>query len=55
MQVILFNMDIGSVPMPPGTQGAGGATPDAEHEKLEGMVRELSTALTSVKHEQVGQ
>jgi len=43
----MFSMDVDDAHRP--TEG-GDAT--VEHEKLEGMVRELATALTAVKHEQ---
>jgi len=55
-KVVLFTMDVAKIPLPPGhphlPAGAGGDNSDAEHQKLDEMVRELSAALTSVKHEQ---
>lgn len=60
-------MDMGTMPLPPGAPGQGDDADgeylrasfqhikhltEAEHQKLVTMVRELSGALTSVKHEQ---
>jgi len=49
-KVVMFSMDVATAPSPPAGMPTG--TEDADHNKLEEMVRELSTALTSVKHEQ---
>jgi hypothetical protein len=50
-KVVMFSMNVGSAPAPGGAeQHAAGS--DADANKLEEMVRELSTALTAVKHEQ---
>lgn len=48
-KVVMFNMEIGDAPSrPPGAENEA----DAGHTKLEDMIRELATTLTSVKHEQ---
>uniref|UniRef100_A0A914XJ62 GOLD domain-containing protein n=1 Tax=Plectus sambesii TaxID=2011161 RepID=A0A914XJ62_9BILA len=49
-KVVMFTMDVGTQPQQPGSPPANGQ--EGDHNKLEEMVRELSTALTSVKHEQ---
>lgn len=46
----MFSMDIGEAPSDPTKEGEGGE--EASHNKLEDMIKELSTALTGVKHEQ---
>ena len=48
-KIVMFSMDIGDAPTA-GTQNEGGEEPS--HNKLEDMIKELSTALTGVKHEQ---
>lgn len=48
-KTVMFTMDIGDTPE------ATKSTPEqqnAEHDKLENMVRDLASALTTVKHEQ---
>lgn len=50
-KTVMFTMDLGDTPDPNATKG----TPEQqhqEHDKLENMVRDLSAALTTVKHEQ---
>lgn len=49
-KVVMFTMDV-ATPSAPATGQDASAT-EADHNKLEDMVRELSTALTAVKHEQ---
>jgi len=44
-KIVMFNMDIGESPSE-STEG------DGNQNKLEGMIKELSTALSGVKHEQ---
>jgi hypothetical protein len=46
-KIVMFNMDIGDAPTEGGAEGD-----DASSNKLEDMIRELSVALTGVKHEQ---
>lgn len=48
-KVVMFSIDVGEAPK--GTPGAPGED-EAGHTKLEDMIRELSGALTGVKHEQ---
>lgn len=48
-KVVMFTMDVADA-VTPDAHSQGDT--NAEHDKLEGMVRELSTALTAVKHEQ---
>lgn len=50
-KVIVFSMDVLGPPQPPGHPQSPQDT-EADSNKLEEMIRELSTALTSVKHEQ---
>ena len=53
LKAVMFNMEVGDAPKPGEfghAQAAGDA--NANHEKLERMVKDLSGALTSVKHEQ---
>ena len=45
-KIVMFNMEIGDAP----EVGADGEEPS--HNKLETMIKELSQALTGVKHEQ---
>ncbi len=55
-KIVMFSMDIGEAPADKGGDGAageGGEGEEPSHNKLEDMIRELSTALTGVKHEQV--
>jgi len=48
-KIVMFSMDIGDAP----ADGTGeGGEDEASHNKLEDMIKELSTALTGVKHEQ---
>jgi len=47
-KIVMFNMDIGETPSEEGE--AGGE--EGSQNKLEGMIKELSAALTGVKHEQ---
>jgi len=49
-KIVMFTMDIGEAPAEGGEVGADGEEPS--HNKLEDMIKELSTALTGVKHEQ---
>jgi len=49
-KTVMFTMDVGPHPQAPGSPPESGQ--EVDHNKLEEMVRELSTALTSVKHEQ---
>jgi len=49
-KIVMFTMEVATPSAATGTDATGG--PDADHNKLEEMVRELSTALTAVKHEQ---
>jgi hypothetical protein len=50
LKAVMFNMEIGDAPKPGDIGSAGDA--NANHDKLERMVKELSGSLTSVKHEQ---
>ena len=55
-KAVMFSMDVGDAPKhetehAAGQAAAGAAKPD-EHNKLEEQIKELSAALTSVKHEQ---
>ncbi len=54
-KIVMFSMDIGEAPADKGGDGAaeGAEGEEPSHNKLEDMIRELSTALTGVKHEQV--
>jgi hypothetical protein len=46
-KIVMFTMDIGEAPASPGEAGAEeGAEPS--HNKLEDMIKELSTALTGL-------
>jgi len=49
-KTVMFTLDIGDTP--DATKPASPEQQNAEHEKLENMVRDLSSALTTVKHEQ---
>merc|ERR1712133_259894 len=49
-KIVMFSMDIGEAPSDPTKDEEGGE--EASHNKLEDMIKELSTALTGVKHEQ---
>ena len=67
-KIVMFSMDIGEAPSDPTKDEEGGeevrvrvkevavsiylALFQASHNKLEDMIKELSTALTGVKHEQ---
>jgi len=48
-KIVMFSMDIGEAPSDATNEGEG---EEASHNKLEDMIKELSTALTGVKHEQ---
>ena len=48
-KIVMFTMDIGDAPSDATNEGEG---EEASHNKLEDMIKELSTALTGVKHEQ---
>jgi len=48
-KIVMFNMDIGDAPADGTVEGEEG---EASHNKLEDMIKELSTSLTGVKHEQ---
>merc|ERR1711935_1023192 len=48
-KIVMFSMDIGEAPAEAAGEGEG---EEASHNKLEDMIKELSTALTGVKHEQ---
>lgn len=48
-KVVMFSMDIGEAPKP---HESGGDTGTDSHNKLEEQIKELSSALTAVKHEQ---
>lgn len=47
-KVVMFNMDIGEAPKDQAPASEGGD----DHNKLQDMIKELSTTLTGVKHEQ---
>ena len=47
-KIVMFSMDIGDAPCDATNEGED----EASHNKLEDMIKELSTALTGVKHEQ---
>ncbi len=47
-KVVMFTMDIGDAP----SEEAGADGEEPSHNKLEVMIKELSSALTGVKHEQ---
>jgi len=47
-KIVMFSMDIGDAPSDATNEGEE----EASHNKLEDMIKELSTALTGVKHEQ---
>lgn len=47
-KAVMFSMDVGEPPK----HAEAGAPVDAEHNKLEEQIKELSSALTAVKHEQ---
>jgi len=49
-KIVMFNMDIGETPTEGGEGGEGGE--EGSQNKLEGMIKELASALTGVKHEQ---
>jgi len=48
-KIVMFSMDIGDAPSDGTNEGEDD---EASHNKLEDMIKELSTALTGVKHEQ---
>jgi hypothetical protein len=50
-KIVMFTMDIGEAPSTGVKDGAADAA-EPSHNKLEDMIKELSTALTGVKHEQ---
>lgn len=47
-KAVMFSMDVGEAPK----HAEPGAPVDQEHNKLEEQIKELSSALTAVKHEQ---
>ena len=47
-KIVMFSMDIGEAPSDATNEGEE----EPSHNKLEDMIKELSTALTGVKHEQ---
>merc|ERR1711875_120914 len=47
-KIVMFSMDIGDAPSDATNEGEE----EVSHNKLEDMIKELSTALTGVKHEQ---
>jgi len=49
-KVVMFNMDVGEAPSSAAELGEGEEA--GSHNKLEDMIKELSTSLTGVKHEQ---
>ncbi|XP_040563852.1 LOW QUALITY PROTEIN: transmembrane emp24 domain-containing protein 2 [Lepeophtheirus salmonis] len=48
-KIVMFTMEIGEAP---GDEAASSEGGEASHNKLENMIKELSTALSGVKHEQ---
>ena len=50
-KVVMFNMDIGEPPKQPGAE-ANADGDDANHGKLDDMIKELSNSLWGVKNEQ---
>lgn len=48
-KIVMFNMDIGEAP---GAAGETGEDDEASQNKLETMIKELSSSLSGVKHEQ---
>jgi len=50
-KAVMFSMDVGEAPKPGADHPAPGAD-GSEHNKLEEQIKELSSALTAVKHEQ---
>ena len=51
-KIVMFTMDVGDAPSTDGPGAGGEEGGEASHNKLEDMIKELSTALTGVKHEQ---
>lgn len=51
-KIVMFTVEIGEKPKAPGTPGAPNPDGEASPTKLEDMIKELATTLTSVKHEQ---
>jgi len=49
-KAVMFSMDVGEAPKP--GADAAAAADGSEHNKLEEQIKELSAALTAVKHEQ---
>ena len=47
-KIVMFSMDIGDAP----SDATNDGEEEPSHNKLEDMIKELSTALTGVKHEQ---
>ncbi|KAL1130914.1 hypothetical protein AAG570_012155 [Ranatra chinensis] len=47
-KVVMFNMDVGEAPKAEPKEGEEGAN----HDKIEEMIKQLTTSLTGVKHEQ---
>lgn len=48
LQVVMFNLEVGDAP----NKNTGEKEEEANHNKLEDMIKELSTTLKTVKHEQ---